>query len=195
MEFVTLAYVKALVGIKGDETEHDALIEHMIEAVSTQAERFMNRVVQRVQQTQYFDVDAGDFVFALRSTPVTSIVGTGEGVWNDPTWLFTSAVDATTYRVAAETGILYVRTGLAPGPQALKVVYTGGMAATTEKLMATYPDLAQAAARQTMFLYNTRKQIGADSISVGESSVSWKGDVAWLPGVEEVLKSYRRAAV
>lgn len=195
MELVTLAYVKALVEIKGDDTEHDALIENMIEAVSVQAEKYLNRVVMRAQQTQYFDVDGGDVVFALRATPVTSIASTGEGVWNDEAWAFTSALDATAYRVAAETGLLYFRDRLVPGPQALKVVYTGGMAATTEKLMATYPDLAQAAARQAMFLYNTRKQIGADSISVGESSVSWKGDVAWLPGVEEVLKSYRRAAV
>jgi hypothetical protein len=193
MELVTLPYLKSLAGFKGDETEHDAVLDHIVEAVSAQAERYMNRVVLRAQQTQYFDVDASDTVFALRATPAT-IGDTGEGVWNDADWGFTTALDTTSYRVASEAGLLYIpSTALEDGPQALKVVYTGGMAASAERFMVSYPDIAQAVARQVMFMFNTRKQIGASSVDVGGSSVSWVGDVAWLAGVKEVLDAHRRS--
>lgn len=193
MELVTLAKVKALIDLVQDDTEHDAVLNDIIEAVSTQAEKYLNRVVQTAQQAdERFDVNGGDMVFKLRAVPVVSIDDTGEGVWNDPTWSFSTEVDTTLYSVDSTAGLLYIRTSLTVGFRALKVCYTGGMAETTEKLIATYPDLAHAAARQVLYLFNTRRQIGAESVQVGDSSVYWRGDFAWMPGVKEVLDSYRR---
>jgi len=124
----------------------------------------------------------------------------GEGVWNDIEWVFDTdhLIEATSYRVNVDTGLLYFREGYEPdeGPQALKVVYTGGMAATTEKFMLAYPDIAQAIARQVAYLFNTRHTIGATSIDVGATTgASWQGDVEWLPGVKAVLDGHRRSAV
>lgn len=195
MELITLPYLKQLIGKKESDTTDDALLQNLIEAVSKQAERYLNRVVQTAQQTEYFDVADGDTVFQLASYPITTINGTGEGVWNDATWDFATATSSDSYRVNTATGLLYFLVSPYRGLQALKVIYTGGMATTTEKLAVNYPDLAQAIARQTAYLFNTRHQIGAVAVNVGESSVSWAGDVVWLEGVKAVLDTHRRLQI
>lgn len=191
LEMTTLPYVKSLAGITGSDTSGDAVLERLIEAVSKQAETYMRRSVLTERVTEYFDCEDGVRRFDLANVPVSTINGTGEGVWNDLEWEFSTALATSAYHVNMTKGILYLVDDPMVGPDALKVVYTGGMAADVSAFMATYHDLSEAIARQVLFMYNTRKSIGADSVSIGPASVSWRGDVAWMVGVKEVLDCYR----
>jgi len=191
MNLTTLSHVKALLGRTPTETTDDYTLRALIEAVSAFAERYLNRGVEQKTRTEYHDLYEEQTRVHLFGYPVASIDGTGEGVWADSSWAYTSAVAATNYAVAGD-GTLYFRYRLsAVGPRALKVIYIGGMAPSEEKMVARYPDISEAVARQVLYLFNTRKHVGESLEGVSPASGWVRGDVGWLTGVKSVLDLYR----
>lgn len=185
-------------GIDANDDEHDSVLEYFCRVVSSHARKLLNRKIELTQYTEYFSVDPGATTFRLSAIPVSTINGTSEGAWNDADWEYaaSSAVSTSDYTVDDDSGIIYFTQNLlVSGFRALKVVYTGGLAETTEDLLASdYADLVHACERQVLFLFNTRKTVGATSTAAVGNTVTYTGDVDWLPGVKNVLLNYRRGA-
>jgi len=185
----TLARVKAQLGQPTSQTDDDALIEQMIAAVSLRIERHLGRPVESAARTEYVDLCSGVDRYQLAAYPVASIAS----VKNSTTfaWASTTAkVEGTDYVVDPESGILRLLPASVwfAGPEAMQVVYTGGIAANTAAVTSStglYQDLALACEYQVSDEYRRRHGL---SVS-GESG---SDTVRLLPAVREMLEPYRR---
>lgn len=189
MDLLTKEDLKARIGI--DDSTDNAVIDEIIAIVSAKVEKYLGRSALTTTYTEYFNVGVGSACFPLKAFPVTSITT----VHNDIDWSFaaTTLVDATNYTVDTSSGLLYVEPDcLICGFRALKVVYVGGMADTTSSFKTSYPDVYDAALLQVAYQYQTRKQIGAQSINSITGGVTWVGDVEFLSSVKATLDRHKR---
>lgn len=191
MDLTTVARYKAYSGIGG--ASEDTILGYLITAVSAQFENHLDRYVESTSRTVYQDVEPGQRVFSLRGYPVSSVTS----VHNDIDWDFESSdlLDADDYTVLGDDGLLNVpRYTLAYGPRALKVVYTGGMAADVATFDASYPAIETALWMQIAYSYD-RRQFNADtSVSIAGSSTTFHTPEL-LPEVVGILRPYRRRIV
>ena len=195
MELTTLPRVKDRLSVDADDSQYDDILERMIRAASAKVETYLRRAVLKGTTTEYFDVEPGQRIFSLKAYPVTSITT----VHNDTAWTYGSdtLVSSDAYTVNTETGSLYVDSYyLITGHRALKVVYVGGMAATTPAFVATqeYANIVDATERQVVYLFNTRKE-GVTAISSATGNVTWIGSTDLTEGVKKDLDDFRRVLV
>ena len=73
----------------------------------------------------------------------------------------------------------------------LKVTYTGGLGTNTADVVANYSDLALACEMQCRALLRDRDVLGATSVSVAGSAVSFNEPGGWLAEVKRLLDRYR----
>lgn len=171
----------------------------LVSTVSAAVERYLDRGMQTAARTEYFDVTNDQRVFALKAYPVSSVTG----VWFDveQTWDATTELSSAEYRspVYDPRGLLtlsipqkiYITPGVDVAYRAMKVSYTGGMAADTNAFIAAFPDIAGAVDHQVAYLWHRRNELGLASVSGDAGSVS-PGAESWLPWVKTVLDQYRR---
>ncbi len=177
-------------------TANATIVDQLIAVVSARVEAFLDRHVESAARTEYLDVAWGQRIFILRAYPVTAVTG----VWYDPyqAWASTSAVDTDEYRSPIYGGgpILSIDRRLNYSwenvqDRALKVTYTGGMAADDIAFIAAYPDIAGAVDQQIVYEYQRRRDLGAQSIAGDAGNVTHAAG-AWLPSVLDVLNRHRR---
>lgn len=195
MDLATVARVKTFLAIESDE--HDELLKRLVEAVSAEAAREMDRETKVQSRTEYFDVERLQQHFVLRAYPVVSVSEVAydaDGIFTSPT-LFTQGADWQLLRggVSGELRFLVPFPYAAPG--ALRVTYLAGMASATDTFMATYPDIAHAVIQQVAFLHQTRHQIGQESVGAQGTSVSTHLPGGLLPAVRNTLSRHRRVTV
>lgn len=192
MNVTTLAKIKERLGLGDADTEHNTLLTTILTNVSGRIERFLNRTLETGSVTRIFDVADGQRVFSLKAYPVSAITS----VKNDTEWDWsgTSAMDSSYYQENAASGVLYFWANvLVPGYQALQVIYSGGMAADADALIAAYPDLSEAGINQVVYEFNHRDSIGIPTlVAAGGASLSFVQDSDLLPSVRGALKSLRR---
>lgn len=193
MELTTLARVKDRLVINANESKYDDVIERMIRAASAKIESYLRRQTLKATTTEYFDVEPGRRIDPLKAYPITSITT----VHNDTEWTYGSStlMSSDTYQESSETGLLYVNSAyLITGVRALKVVYVGGMAATTSAFVATpeYANLVNACERQTCFLFNMKGKEGTTAASAGTGNVTWIDSTDLTEGVKKDLDDFRR---
>jgi hypothetical protein len=191
MNLCMLSSVKALLDMPPDHTKYDETLQLIIAGVSRQIEAHLNRKVLAGTYTEYFDVLDGASRFSLKAYPVSALTS----VTNAPSWQWSSGtvISATSIDYASPDGVLNVyAAALAPGPRALRVIYTGGMAASVETLeVGDYADVALAAVQQTIAVWNNRRLFGVQAASVGSQSLS-PGSASLLESVKELLGPHRR---
>jgi hypothetical protein len=193
MELTTLPRVKDRLSVGANDSQYDDVLERMIRAASAKVEAYIRRQVLKGTTTEYFDVAPGQELFPLKAYPVTSITT----VHNDADRAYGSStlMAADTYTVDTDTGLLYVEGAyLITGIRALKVVYIGGMAATTSAFVATqdYSNIVDATERQVCFLFNMRGKEGQTAISAATGNVTWIGSTDLTDGVKKDLDDFRR---
>lgn len=170
----------------------------LVESVSAACERYLDRYVQSgISRTEYLNVEGGQTLFTLRAYPVASVTG----VWFDlnQTFAASTQLSSTDYfsPIIDERGLLRLRYTLLddwyqiPAPATLKVTYTGGMAASTQAFIATYPDLASAIDRQVIYEFKRKNDPGSLSISSEAGSVAIP-EVHLLRSTIEALDRHRR---
>ena len=196
MELTTLPRVKDRLSVDADESQYDDILERMIRAASAKVETYLRRAVLKGTTTEYFDVEPGQRIFSLKAYPVTSITT----VHNDVEWSYGSdtLVSSDVYTVNTDTGILYVDSYyLITGHRALKVIYVGGMAATTPAFVATqeYGNIVDATERQVCYLFNMKGKEGTTAISAATGNVTWIGSTDLTEGVKKDLDDFRRVLV
>lgn len=193
-DLLTVARVKELASIAVATTTYDALLATLVTQVSVQATKFMDREPFSDSRTEILDIHGPGArqLFRLSAYPVTTLTS----VHYDPDRAFAAATLLSTQDYAllrnGTMGELMVLASLSPYPSALKVVYTGGMAADTTAFVSAFPDISGALAHQVVFLFQRRQDIGLQSIGGDGGSLSHFAPVNFLPLVKQVLSRYRR---
>jgi hypothetical protein len=161
VDLTTAARVKALMGMTG--TAWDTVLGYMITMLSQDAMiNILKRGVKSEARTEYFDVAEDQQSFFCLGSPIDtgSTITVVNNVSNPRDWTVT-AVDSD-YVICdperAERGEILIETGLSPGPNALKVTYTGGMGANTAAIISSYPAIAMALDIQTEFIYQNKRE-------------------------------------
>lgn len=196
MDLTTIARMNAVIApaatLSGQPSQ--TLVSQLITSVSYLVQQYLDRQVQSGSQTQYFDVDDGDQVFQLNAYPVSAVAS----VYYDyqQAWATATLLQSTTYAspLYDPTGRMIFYSPFQPGRKlfnALKVSYTGGMAADTTSFVTAYPDVTQAVELQVAFLYQRRNDLGVQSISGDGGSVSM-APMELLPMVRTILDNHRR---
>lgn len=177
----------------------DSLMLAQIAAFSGAVEKMLGRYLQSSARTTYMDVNPGDKVFFLKGYPVSS----APSVYEDSGREFAgSALDSSLYDVtqgALDEGRVEFDYQPAVGAHALKVTYTGGLAATTAALITAAPALVHACERQIWFDWNQRGMIGLDGDAAGDARARrqvllltwWQAHGGMLPEVWDVLRLYK----
>lgn len=192
MLITTKANIKQLLG--QTSTDDDAYLVAIASAVSAEFEHYIDREVQATEHTAYFDVDDGQKVFSLVAYPVSAVASVNNDYGRS--WGSSTLVDSDNYVVADKSGQLIIdRYGLVTGAQVLRVVYTGGLAATQAALQVAYPDLEHAARIQSAFYYKKKDRLGIAAESVSGSSISIEAKLELLPEVKSILEKYKRYAI
>ena len=136
MNLTTLDRVKYLADIKG--ATQDSLIKQLISAVSSQIERsnLFDRYIEQKARTEYFDTEYDQKIISVKGVPIVSI--TSLDFDTARVWGSGSAVDASLYGINNARGQLkFDQYVFSRGFGALKLVYTGGLAISTDRFIAS----------------------------------------------------------
>lgn len=197
MDATTLARVKALLDISG--TSHDTVLTDIIGAVSARIENFIDRPLEQTSRTEEYNVRPRQNKLFLRAYPVASI--TSIKIATDWDYASATAVDTSDYRVTSDNGMLhfnffpvtsYLGDNYQAAPDAVQVVYTGGLATSTANLVSAYPNIAFAADMQVVAAWRRRDTPQGNSINTGGASIAYEKPLAMIPDVIEALTPYRR---
>jgi len=191
VDLTTADRLKTFLDVSG--SGEDTLLGYLVTAISAQVEAYLDRYVESTSRTAYLDVEEGQRVFGLRGYPVTSV----SSLRHDIDWTFASTDELATtdYTVLGDDGLLQIPAyDLAAGPRALKITYTGGMAASAAAFYAAYPDAELAVWYQAGYAFERRKFLIDGSAAVAGSSVGFQAPEL-LAEVKELLRPYRRLVV
>jgi hypothetical protein len=188
MDLTTKENVKKLLSIDPSDTKNDVVILSLVKAVSAQIEKHLCRSIFIKERTDFFDVEAGQKVIDVDAYPVTACKA-----YNDVSRLFTSEIDQYSYTYLGDNGqIIFDKYNLSSGAKVLKIVYTGGLAASQADLEANFPDLEMATRIQTAFVFQRKNKLSVSAESVDGHSVTHQEKLALLPFVVESLDNYQR---
>lgn len=185
MLITTRDNIKNLIGITS--STDDVLISSIALSVSNKIEKHLLRLIEQKERTVYFDVADGQTTFFVEAYPISAIA-----IYNDYSREFSTAISSDNYTILGNAGRVVIdKQSLDSGYNALKVVYTGGLALSQSILEQNYPDLEMAARIQGAIWYNARKRLGLSSESIqGGSQTNYK-PLSLDPSVVESISHYR----
>jgi hypothetical protein len=204
LDLVSVATVKARLALGSADTTSDARIASLISAVSAEMAHVMQRHTKSARRTETYTVHPGKPMLSLRGAPIVTVHSLKWGAGSDLS-METALVENTDFYAVKHNGTLRFLTR-APAyvsaavqrpihPSNVEVEYTGGLADTTDNLVANgYGDIAEACALQVAYVLkrSERGLIGALSEKTGESSIDYTADYELLPAVAAVCERYRR---
>lgn len=183
-------------------TTLNSTLDQLITSVSKIFETYCDRGFEYVARTEYFDVFDGQRVFPLKAWGAA--LKTNATVYNDishETATYTqfpaaTAVDKSLWALDQARGLItFDQYQPLPGPNVLKVTYTGGIATgatTAAGFISAYPDIANACEREVVRMFRTSTQPELSSYSLGGASVAIMPDLSLLNSTRMVLNAYRR---
>lgn len=191
MDWTTTTRVKALGGWDAGDTQHDAVLDRLIDSYSQEFERRLDRVVEVAVQTDVRRIKRGKRTLSLRAVPLSAAPTSIK--YNDTLdfSVATALVENTDYVVDLTEGLIEFLFAPTMTVGWMQIVYTGGMAADTAAFIAAYPALAEAIDAQVVYHYRRRDYPGG-SRTVEGGSTSFESELNILKGVERALLQYRR---
>lgn len=191
----TVARVKRLIPIDVGETSKDALITDLLAAVSREVERFIGYDLELKAYTEVHSVHHNDELIFLRQVPAISITTVKVSSASDFAGAAPTTLTAgTEYRLrSGADGVLWCAPGsLASGVETLQVVYSAGLGANTNDVIAAAPDLAYAIDLQAAEEYR-RSTAPTTSVRPGPRGArTFTGPHSMLPRVQDLLSPFRR---
>jgi len=181
MKLVTVADVKEF--LEKTDTDHDSLLELLIEYVSTNLETAMNRYLEKQERIEYFR--GGGKLFLLKAPPIdnanhilaVSIDNDAQTVNDD-------------YYVHTNSGMIeFVVPTEYTEPKQVSIRYTGGYSGTGNSL-AVPNDLKMACTLQSAYLFKRRKDIGINQMSTPDGSIGTFLTGEFLPQVQKIVDRY-----
>jgi hypothetical protein len=172
------------------ENTDDVFLTSLAYSVSAAIEKYLMRELEIKSRTEHFDVDNGQEIFFVKAFPISSIL-----IYNDANREFTSALSAVDYSVLGDQGRIVVdQYELTSGRDALKVVYTGGLALNQAALQLNFPDLEMAARLQAVLWFKSKDRINVSSeLTQGGGSVQYK-KLGLDESVKLILDGYRNTS-
>jgi len=200
MDATTKERIKDLLEITS--TTHDTVLDRLIAVVSQRIESFIDRPLQSVERTEYYDLKPRQNVVFLRAYPLANQAAISEVKFaTDWDYDTVASENSEDYQVDLNTGALhlnryvitsYLGQNNATAPLAVKVTYTGGFAADTTTLIANYPSIAYACEEQVIAMWRRRDEPMGKSTRIGDYGREVEGVLRFLPDVVEALTPYRR---
>lgn len=183
----SLAYIKRILGIDQSNTDHDTLLEPLIDAVSIRIEELTLR--QFVSRTHVEEKDGeGENWIHLDNYPVTvlhSLFDDVNRVWSDG-----SLISSDNYILIEDEGTVILEGIYAfnDGRRNVRARYTGGYA-DTDSLPA---DLQYATALVVAYAYSRvdKHQFGIASVTVSDKTVVYSNE-AWPKEALDIIMKYR----
>lgn len=197
MDATTIARVKALLDITS--SSYDAVLTTIVAAVSKRIETYIDRPLEQKSRTETYPIRPRQKMLFLRAYPVASI--TSIKIATDWDYASATAVESDDYNCTSDTGTVhfsfcpitsYLDSNYDAAPDAIQVVYNGGLAADTASLINDYPDIAFAADLQSVAMWRRRDTPQGNSLNMGGSSISYEKPLNLVPDVIEALTPYRR---
>jgi hypothetical protein len=186
MKLITVADLKDF--LEKTDTEHDSLLEMIIEYVSSDLETAMNRFLEKQERTEYFR--GGGKIFPLKAPPIDTV-----------NHEFTVAIDGDEqainddYYVQTNSGLVeFIVNTEYTEPKQISVLYTGGYSGTGNSL-AVPNDIKMACALQSSFLFRRRKDIGINQLSMPDGSIGSFLTGEFLPQVQKIVDRYHLSNV
>lgn len=191
LDLCQLSSVKAMIGIEPEVDTMDAVLEQIITQVSCRIRNYLGREILLTSHTDYFTVEDGATLFAVKGYPITALTSVKNSLTWD--WSGTTSISTSYVNVDCPEGIVCVfGEQLIPGYRALQIVYTGGMATNTESLLAgQYADIGLACTKEVINVWRNRASFGVTNAGAGPASVSYDGG-GMLDDVKKILEPYRR---
>jgi len=178
-------------------TDTSSALAQLIPEVSAAAETLMDRYADNtVSRTEYFDVEPGKTLYRVKGFPVATLTSVHYDPWTQAfasTTALTSGTDFFSVTLNPH-GFIRMMSPFACEslmPSALKVVYTGGMAASAAAFITAYPDIAMAIEQQVIYQWKRRNDLGTISVSDAGGTVTTES-MAWLPSVRAILEQHKR---
>lgn len=202
MDLTTLARVARRIQANATSvgTDEDALLSQMITATSAAAAAYLDRVTIAASTVEYLDVEPGQMTWSLKAFPVsvlTEVAFDETQAWAASTAL--TATDDFADVTKDRSGLLHLKWAQIGGSNvtqklygALRVTYTGGMAATTAAFITAYPDISQAIEMQVVHDYNRKLDVGVGAAMDGIAPRSTVMPTFFLTEVLDVLRAHRR---
>ena len=197
MDATTVTYVKDLLEITS--ATHDTVLGRMVSTVSQRIEDFIDRPLESAARTEEYSIKPRQDVLFLRAYPVASI--TSIKIATNWDFAAVSAVASTDYHTDSATGSVhfnfypllnYMGDNAKTAPQAIQVVYTGGLATTPANLQANYPAISSACETQVIAMWRRRDEPTTKMTKIGDYGSAVEGPLSFLPDVVEALMPYRR---
>lgn len=135
IDCITKYQVKALLEGYDTGTSQDSKLDMIIWAMTGAFEMYMNRPLQAVERTQYFDIRSKvNLEFFPTAVPISAVT-----VYYDHERDFDDAADSDSVVIAPDGMSFHLVDGYAvsPGIKVLKAVYTGGLATSTSNVTFT----------------------------------------------------------
>jgi len=200
MDATTKARVKDLLEITS--TTHDDVLDALIATVSQRIENFIDRPLEAAARTEEYDIKPRQRVLFLRAYPLTAQADISSvKIATDWDFAAATAVTSTDYHVDLNTGSLhfnfypitnYLGNNIATAPNAVQVVYTGGLDTSVANIITSYPAIASACETQVIAMWRRRDEPMQKTIKIGDYGSTKEGPVQFLPDVIEALIPYRR---
>ena len=170
--------------------------------MSQRIESFIDRPLKSEARTEEYDLRPRQRVIFLRAYPLTAQTDISS-IKIDLDWDFAAAtaVSSGDYHVDLNTGAVhfnyypitqYLGNNTLTAPNAVQVVYTGGLAGTTDGIVANYPAIASACETQVIAMWRRRDEPMQKTMKIGDYGSTKEGPVQFLPDVIEALVPYRR---
>ena len=181
MKLISLATLKGYLGIS-DNTE-DATLTTLIEQVSSQFQTYLDRKLELIERTQYFESGA---VLVLSEHPVNLIAAFTLTIYDSALTINND------YYVDADKGIITLLIAqITSYPRKIKVIYTAGYDATNGVLNVP-DDIKYACTKQCAQELARKKTGGVSQLSLESGSVTYEQSSGFLKDIKEILDRYRR---
>lgn len=200
MQLITVTNLKLFLDDKKD-TQHDRMLEIIINGVSDMIQTHLNRYLSKAQYTHYFEADGLSTLFYLPAYPVIITSGV-----NPITFTVTVNEDVQEinddFFLREDEGLIRFYTPpLYVQPKGIKVEWTGGYDliddSSDDDGSLDVPDAVKLAAYlQCSYMYRRRNDIGISTLVLPDGSIKKSGkSYRLLPEVVSMLVNYRRVPV
>ena len=170
----------------------DALLDAIILAVSQRFELAANRKLFLATRTEIHN--GGSPRIYVKSPPITTITSITYAENYDFANGTVLAASEYTLDPSDYKNAIYSTFGwFIGGAESLKVIYQGGyVSADSTSPVTNIPDfIRNAAAQQVVFMFKNRKNIGIDSINIGDGIITKVTNRWFVPEVQDVIRQLR----
>ena len=203
-DLTTLTRVKEFISTSHSDTSQDSFIESAISDVSRRLVEYMKIHATAIERTEVYRVRKFAREVTLDGAPNdTAQTFEGQIGFNDTEWANVVIEDRTSFSIHAAGGFIeFVDTGttvirrarLVRAANYVRIKYTGGLAADTDKIILAFPDIARACDMQVKYLIERRKSLGGNVTTGQGGATEFQGEYGLLRDVRAALDLYARRA-